>query len=184
MLRYWHTTIRQTIPVLEAAWGVSKAAFQLLYLLDRCKHYHPLLALMGVVVVKNDEPGVNSKAPEISNEDKRWSAAIIITAAVAVKVFQWCAQHRIDSANNSAIVRSQWPEYPAAPPVGKGCVVVPQDKQLCPLCRKLRSNPCTSRGGYVFCYSCLLDHLQISKTCPVSGIPCMEDDIIRLYESS
>ena len=55
----------------------------------------------------------------------------------------------------------------------------------CPICKGARINPTASRSGYVFCYRCLILHLrQEGEYCPVTHMPCSEQDVVRLYEST
>ena len=55
----------------------------------------------------------------------------------------------------------------------------------CPICKGARINPTASASGYVFCYRCLILHLrQEGEYCPVTHMPCSEQDVVRLYEST
>jgi len=57
------------------------------------------------------------------------------------------------------------------------------DKWSCPICKEPRINPTASTSGYVFCYKCLVTHLrQKGDYCPVTGMPCQENKVVRLYE--
>lgn len=54
---------------------------------------------------------------------------------------------------------------------------------VCPLCQGPRIHPTASTGGYVFCLKCLLTYIRHEAShCPVTGKPCPESSIIRLYE--
>ena len=68
------------------------------------------------------------------------------------------------------------------PPTCRNPEVLPKDKRLCPICRKLIRLPSVSTGGYVFCYHCLLAALRQKTVCPISGIQCEENDVIRMFE--
>ena len=61
-------------------------------------------------------------------------------------------------------------------------------EESCPLCAKApRIAECASTGGYLFCHECLLECLRRDKmngvvpSCPVTGIPCEEKDIIMIH---
>lgn len=56
---------------------------------------------------------------------------------------------------------------------------------VCPLCQEPRINPTASTSGYVFCYKCLLLKLRRDgELCPLTGMPCKESQVVRLYEST
>jgi hypothetical protein len=82
--------------------------------------------------------------------------------------------------------RSWWngsSDVPPPPPP----VPLPNEKGVpagaCPLCRRLnRRKPTASSSGYVFCFTCILDYVQRHRKCPITGSPCKETDLIRLYE--
>mmetsp|Transcript_24592 Transcript_24592/g.52238 ORF Transcript_24592/g.52238 Transcript_24592/m.52238 type:complete len:655 (+) Transcript_24592:180-2144(+) len=57
------------------------------------------------------------------------------------------------------------------------------DKWSCPICHEPRINPTASTSGYVFCYKCLITHLRNEgEYCPVTGMPCEESRVVRLFE--
>ncbi|KAL9185255.1 hypothetical protein ACHAXT_003032 [Thalassiosira profunda] len=72
---------------------------------------------------------------------------------------------------------------PPVPPT-----LLDEDKEIsdnwsCPICKEPRINPAASASGYVFCYKCLVSHLRrVGHYCPVTGVPCAEDKVVRLYE--
>lgn len=72
------------------------------------------------------------------------------------------------------------PPYPTA---RRGVEVT--NNWACPICKGARINPTASASGYVFCYRCLILHLrQEGEYCPVTHMPCSEQDVVRLYEST
>ena len=57
------------------------------------------------------------------------------------------------------------------------------DKWSCPICKEPRINPTASTSGYVFCYKCIVLHLrQKGNYCPMTGMPCWENKVVRLFE--
>lgn len=55
--------------------------------------------------------------------------------------------------------------------------------KVCPICQEPRIHPTASTGAYVFCLKCLLTYIRHqAPVCPVTGRPCPETSIIRLYE--
>ncbi|CAB9500623.1 Peroxisome assembly protein 12 [Seminavis robusta] len=68
---------------------------------------------------------------------------------------------------------------PAAPTSG---IKHSMPSHLCPLCQQPRVHPTASSSGFVFCYKCLLQHVQQTGQCPVTGRTCQEAQLLRLYE--
>lgn len=69
--------------------------------------------------------------------------------------------------------------YPKKLPVGAGCLIPCENR--CAICREPWIDPCASTGGYIFCYSCLVDYVQMYRRCPVTGSYCGINDIIRVF---
>eukprot|EP00927_Polykrikos_kofoidii_P077756 TRINITY_DN74671_c0_g1_i1.p1 TRINITY_DN74671_c0_g1~~TRINITY_DN74671_c0_g1_i1.p1 ORF type:complete len:380 (+),score=44.61 TRINITY_DN74671_c0_g1_i1:84-1223(+) len=53
---------------------------------------------------------------------------------------------------------------------GAPLVLLPEDRTVCALCHRIRRNPAMSSGGYVFCYPCLVPHVEKYQRCPVTGL--------------
>ena len=56
-----------------------------------------------------------------------------------------------------------------------------RDRNECPLCHRLRTNPALLPSGYVFCYPCIYAHVEEHQQCPVTLVPAQLDDIRKLY---
>ena len=57
------------------------------------------------------------------------------------------------------------------------------DRWSCPICKEPRINPTASTSGYVYCYKCLVSHLRNNgEYCPMTGMPCWEHRVVRLFE--
>lgn len=55
---------------------------------------------------------------------------------------------------------------------------------LCPICmRKRRVEVVLQTSGYVFCYKCILEVINKTGKCPVTGLPSASKDLIRVYDS-
>lgn len=69
-----------------------------------------------------------------------------------------------------------------ASPAGVG---LPEDKTLCPLCRRTRVNPALAEvSGYAFCYVCLFDYVAQKGCCPVTRARMSTEQVRRLYPAS
>jgi len=76
------------------------------------------------------------------------------------------------------------PPPPDDPKVMNGSIKVPEDKDICALCDKKRTNPAMATSGYVFCYPCIFTFVQDNKKCPITFIPMQIDQIRKLYETT
>jgi len=74
------------------------------------------------------------------------------------------------------------PPPPRAIPHPEG-VEIPVDKAKCPLCLRNRVNSAMLPSGFVFCYTCIFNHLKDEGTCPVTLRPCRMEDLRKIYES-
>ncbi|CAG2166274.1 unnamed protein product [Oppiella nova] len=69
---------------------------------------------------------------------------------------------------------------PVPPPPLQIDINVPIDK--CPICLRVRQNDTAlMTTGFVFCYSCIVNHLQTNSHCPITGYPSTVDHLIKLY---
>ncbi|KAL3808074.1 hypothetical protein ACHAXA_006627 [Cyclostephanos tholiformis] len=76
------------------------------------------------------------------------------------------------------------PPPPMPPNLIEG-IVQSNDKWSCPICQEPRINPTASTSGYVYCYKCLVSHIRnVGDYCPMTGTPCWEDGVVRLFEPS
>lgn len=104
---------------------------------------------------------------------------------------QSTAYHRQNTRNDGIDRlerRNQHPiPPPPLPPVTLKHTKAPDDEEnwACPLCHEPRINPTASTSGYVFCYKCLVSKLrQDGEYCPLTGMSCKVNEIVRLYEST
>ena len=93
------------------------------------------------------------------------------------------SSNNYNNNNSNVHAKPSIPPIPQQLKVGRGCIIPPNSNN-CPICRKKRINPCAASSGYVFCYLCLFNSVQLSPFCPVSGISCTESEILRLYEEN
>lgn len=119
------------------------------------------------------------------------AGSVVLAIIIAMRSLEWL--HNYSSSNVGETLSSRLaipvplPPAPKSAKIGKGCILPPTDDTLCALCNKPRSNPCASSSGYVFCYMCLVTYLREGKhhqRCPITALPCREQDIIRLYEAT
>ncbi|CAM9960687.1 unnamed protein product [Ectocarpus sp. 6 AP-2014] len=114
----------------------------------------------------------------------RYGRVLLITAVVAFKIVEWW--NRVESQEGSSWRRSQLPPPPPPPQpplAAPGGCGVPSDSGACPACGGARVNPALcAASGFVFCYGCLSAHVREHGECPVTGLACQEEGIVRLFD--
>lgn len=150
---------------------------------------------------KINESFITNKIPSTSNFSNLVTAPLIaMTAFTALRVLYVFLRHQNhavyetetddpNSAGNSFY--NSIPNFPAKLSVGLGCLVPPvsrysktnsssENPVICSICRRQCTDPCVSTGGYLFCYLCLIDHLNQFQKCPVTGLYCSVADIVKI----
>ncbi|CAM9976113.1 unnamed protein product [Ectocarpus sp. 8 AP-2014] len=114
----------------------------------------------------------------------RYGRVLLITAVVAFKIVEWW--NRVESQEGSSWRRSQLPPPPPPPQpplAAPGGCGVPSDSGACPACGGARVNAALcAASGFVFCYGCLSAHVREHGECPVTGLACHEEGIVRLFD--
>jgi len=55
-------------------------------------------------------------------------------------------------------------------------------ESLCPLCSSTRQNEVAlSVSGFVFCHACIVAHLRVHGSCPVTKLPADSRNLVRLF---
>lgn len=106
---------------------------------------------------------------------------------------RWIAGDEYDSTsqrqevgmNDSRRIKKLPIPPPPMPPNLIEDVVQNSDKWSCPICKEPRINPTASTSGYAYCYKCIISHIRnVGDYCPMTGMQCREDDVVRLFEPS
>lgn len=194
-------------PFIHGAYDGAVVLQRLAYLFRFTPYSHPLLMLLEIAVVRNhhqlpkqqttaggppviDGRAASKMAPILDSATVK--VGLLLVVLLAAHVSSAAAEGREEGAeagdgqlDTGGASSSRGPSngvavpYPAPPPVCRGGLV--PSAGLCPSCRKDPSHPSVSSGGFVFCYNCLAQHVRDSGRCPVSGVPCRMDQIVRLY---
>jgi hypothetical protein len=118
---------------------------------------------------------------------KNWQMSVILAIILTVRAMEWYINNDLSSDYLASKISKNplsVPPYPPAIPVNpKGGIIPPKDKRLCPICCQKRKDPCAANSGYIFCYNCIVKCIQDHKHCPVTLLPCREEDLIKLYEN-
>lgn len=173
----------------------STYLFRLLYLIGRSRYHHPVFALlqMEIFKTKHATPLANSNSDaetSPSNTERpadsgsNWTMRLIVGLIFAAKLAAWITSNDLSEhhLNRKIAAEQPIPDPPKPSKVCAGGVIPPADARLCPLCCKTRQDPCAATSGYVYCYLCIVQALRQNRSCPVTGVPCQESDLVRLYD--
>eukprot|EP00933_Yihiella_yeosuensis_P041996 TRINITY_DN36432_c1_g1_i1.p1 TRINITY_DN36432_c1_g1~~TRINITY_DN36432_c1_g1_i1.p1 ORF type:complete len:370 (+),score=56.58 TRINITY_DN36432_c1_g1_i1:91-1200(+) len=187
-------------------------AHRLLYLLEVSDVWSPWLRLLGLRLVRHfpqlpvsDENHPQGAARRLWNATTSLGAASLWGGVYLMQFLSWWYQreHLLQPYRQ----RKAPPPPPLRPPyqdvshhgvadvsleakeqdegtASTRLVLLPQDRRVCPLCHRIRRNPAISSSGHVFCYPCLVPHVQRFGICPVTGLPMTVEQVRRLRESS
>jgi hypothetical protein len=135
------------------------------------------------------------KKQNISNESlatKTWQKPILFTACTIV-VFNWITKLRQEwleyseqqqnrQHGRNSIAKPNNSIKPIPPPPQPRRRIHPTAPNVCPLCFQSIIHPTASTSGYVFCLKCIRHFILEHENCPITGIPCPESSLVRLYE--
>jgi peroxin-12 len=62
-------------------------------------------------------------------------------------------------------------------------ITLPADRNVCPICNRVRTNPALAPSGFVFCYPCIHNAITNTGLCPVTHRKCTVDQIRKIYEN-
>ena len=133
----------------------------------------------------------NTKLEHITAEDhKQFEESLLDTSAVFQKTYwlisialevgafclqflEWWHTDQRSNTNMTSFTNSLAPPLPS------------QEKwrNKCPLCRSsnIQAPTILTTCGYVFCYRCIMTHLQENGKCPLSGISANNENLVRIF---
>jgi len=91
------------------------------------------------------------------------------------------------SSDTSAAIRPKVlvvppPSTPAS--VHKNGIALPEDRSLCGLCNTKRKNAAATPSGFVFCFQCIFDYVEVNEHCPVTHWPMTHAGIRKIWEDN
>ena len=109
-----------------------------------------------------------------------YSHILAIGGLISYRMLQWsysAGQEDID-------IRTTATTKAFPPPIAPDICTKDLGENQCPLCRKSIRNPTASISGFVFCYPCILRHVQDNEECPVTKLECRTSSLRRLYQET
>lgn len=198
-------------PWVHAASQSSTLAYQMLYLLGRVDVWSPSLQMLSLKVVRDMPPPPDVGGKVGSRKQKLFDAlgtlgsTSLMTFIYGMQFAQWWYQreHLLQPYQARKVPPPpprRVPYSEVALPIrsddrGKGLsssvvekntgprlVLLPQDRTICPLCHRVRRNPAMSASGHVFCYPCLVRHVDRIGHCPVTGLRTRPEQVRRIRD--
>ncbi|XP_054154521.1 peroxisome assembly protein 12-like [Oppia nitens] len=182
----------KTYPMVRIFGQLFTLYYEISYTVGQNGYHSPLLRLSNVKLInlgEEDLNQINDNLNTIDNNDnwlsylsrlslnstkclsKGFGGFLSVSAFFIQFLEYW---YNTDMFNHSFAPLS----IPPAPQ--KMEINVPIEK--CPICLNMRQNDTAlMTSGFVFCYSCIVNHLRITSQCPVTGYPSTADQIIKLY---
>lgn len=180
-------------PYLHMTHEGTILAYQLLYLMGKSTFFSPSSHLLGMVVRR--VTAADSQTPRSSVSSKHVDQAtkgiqkLALWGGSSVILLGWFLrwrQHTQQLRNDNRTGANRLPPFPQAPKLSldpSQRIKLQSDPRCCPLCQQPRIHPSATPSGFVFCNRCLTLYVRQHGTCPLTGKPCPEDKIIRLYEA-
>ncbi|XP_065174674.1 peroxisome assembly protein 12-like [Sycon ciliatum] len=192
-------------PYFHFLWEGCFFLFQLAYLLRKTTAFTPLLYLAGLelrrVTAEDEElfDAINGSGKLLapSNRSFLWrilslpsragghvvamAASGLPVLAFLLKFMEWWQSDEGTASRQAARSTLQLP-IPPPPTTATSAVHPPAHPVLCPLCGQVRRNSTAlSVSGYVFCYTCLHNHLSRHGYCPVTHLPASTEQMVRIF---
>lgn len=164
------------------AWESAVFYYLLAYLSNKSKSHSPLFRILNLTLSYTEENELKNIWNDTTAKNRWFSPKTIgrgllhclEIGAFTLQFLQWWQAEQL-TINFSAL--------PVPPPPTLSL----EDKALknkCPVCRNpWRLQTLLPVSGYVFCFRCIMHHLQQNGSCPVTGYPASARDLVRLYKS-
>ena len=159
-------------PFVNLLWESAGFLYAARYLLDEEWSYFTFLHhILRQKVVKRDEATQpTTKSGTIAEFAKKYFVFIVF---LGMKLLEWY----FDSSRRRTEKMQLNEDLKVNPPYTKEATT-----NNCPLCHKKVTSPCCLNiSGYVFCQSCIYEHVNNHSRCPVTGIAANISNIHRLY---
>lgn len=183
-----HYMLNRSLPYAELVLDLSRVAYQFLYLTKQSQYHDTIFALLHMRLEKSrvvdavaSGGDVKTSGPGISSMHIIMAIIISLRVTEYVHNYTQSPEHQSQSLSARLAEPVKLPSAPARPPPAQGCLSPPRDHSLCALCSEKRRDPCACSSGYVFCYLCILQYVREHGRCPITAMPCKEEEIIKLY---
>ncbi|XP_050714387.1 peroxisome assembly protein 12-like [Eriocheir sinensis] len=196
----WKARIRKLFskswPVVHLSWELLTVIFYVRYVIGRNKFHNPLLYICGIhlaTLSKDDYEIIDARGEQLLSfkrvrslqEFSQWAmerlgSTLMNSLEVGAFFLQFLEWFYTSNVTPRSILVQPIPQ----PPQVTGMKVSGLNSTDCPICfKKRKQETALSVSGYVFCYSCILQHLRKEQKCPVTGYPASPAQLIRIYQA-
>lgn len=180
-------------PLFLKARSYIQFFYRMRFLLDEdFKFYGVMQHLLGLEIVRqqpaaamrpDDEEKANEEAMEgildvIKHQLSKLPQKSMWVGLYALQFLGWFYQ-REDQLTAGTTTNSMIPVSPPEKPCNYA-IAIPKNEEICPLCSKKKKNIAQSKGGFTFCYGCLVKAVNAKGCCPVTKVPMGVEHIRRL----
>ena len=171
--------LKRSILVSGKLIGLATVLQKILYLNEKSIYFHPIWALFQMKLTKTNKSNTNSS----NNYHKMLLTVIMLLSRLIISLNQMETNMNTMTTNttNNPFINKLYPN--SNDKMIPGLIYPPNRNGLCPICRNKCIDPTVSPGGFVYCYLCIVQELNNNTICPVSGLYCDANQLIRLYVS-
>ncbi|KAH8393866.1 hypothetical protein KR215_004461 [Drosophila sulfurigaster] len=149
-------------------YNASKAVHTFLYLIKYAASHSPLFRALHLTL----------RYPSVPPEEDKWTYIFLKMLEVVAFFLQFIQWWYSNDQRRKVGGTLQNPE-----------ALCTEEKQTlksgeCPVClMQLQTPTACAVSGYVYCWKCIVSHLKIEPSCPVTKYPISIDDLVRIYET-
>lgn len=195
MLRYY--------PYLHLIWSLVFWYYRFKFMINKSDYNSPLLRIVSQRLVYDTERDASTSQLSLFKKLLNYSNYAFTSLLFFIQFYQWYNDYSNDDTarpitmvnmlKKSGIINDHnafndtiIPPPKLAPRLENNkAFKLLQEKNLCPLCTKKRTNECVlSVSGFVFCYVCIFKFVKEHQRCPLTNYPCTVKNIIRIYNST
>lgn len=147
------------------------------YALERAWHDSSLARTGPFTLVAAFVKAMTSDISRILANYARWG---LLLGIFFFKFLEWFY------SNENALQRQTKLPIPRCPPITKPHPQgIPVAKSgICAICNQERKNSASAPSGYVFCYPCIFQHVQLHHNCPITMLHCDITQIRKIYDNN
>ncbi|XP_058464751.1 peroxisome assembly protein 12-A [Malaya genurostris] len=170
----------QIIPYLKACYESVKLFQYIIYLAGKSTAHSPVLRWLNLSLIYLPEEEESWKFKELLSGRIKLATLLsslllrsLELSAFFLQFIEWWQ----NEANVGDLSKLPVPDAP------QNNIYSDRYRNICPLCLQKWIIPTTvSVSGYVYCYQCIVTHLQKENVCPITKYPATINDLIRIFD--